>query len=60
MQLRYRCDGGAFNLQRLKSTSRTKLMTVRDMQYADDAAIVAGCAMELQEELSVTDAQFRG
>ena len=33
-------------------------MTVRDIQYTDDAVIVAGCAMELQEELSVTDEQF--
>ena len=33
-------------------------MTVRDMQYADDAAIAAGCAMEMQVELGVTDAQF--
>ena len=58
VQLRYRCDGGAFNLQRLKSTRKTKLMTVHDMQYADDAAIVAGAAMELQNELGVMEAQF--
>ena len=58
IRLRYRCDGGAFNLQRLKSTRNAKSLTVRDMQYADDAAIVAGCAVELQGELSETDAQF--
>ena len=28
------------------------------MQYADNAAIVPGCGVKLQEELSVTDAQF--
>ena len=55
-QLRYICDGGAFNLQRLGSSTNTKLMTVRDLQYADDAALVAGSDVELQEKLTVADA----
>ena len=53
-QFMYRCDGGAFNLQRLRSSRKTKLMTGQDMQYADKAALVAGSAVELQEQLSAS------
>ena len=58
VQLKYRVDGGVFKLQRLKSKRKIKLMTVQSMQYANGAVFVKGCAMELQEEVSVTDAQL--
>ena len=56
--VKYRCDGGAFRLQRLKAITKTKELIVRDLQYADDAAIVTRSLSELQEELSLTDTQF--
>ena len=56
--VKYRCGGGAFRLQRLKAITKTKELIVRDLQYADDAAIVTGSFRELQEELSLTDAQY--
>ena len=58
VHLRYRCDGGAFRLQRLKALRKTKKMIVRDMQYADDAAIITNNATELQHELELTDDQY--
>ena len=54
----YRCDGGAFELRRLKTITRTKQLVIRDTQYTDDAAIVNRSASELQDELSLTDAQY--
>ena len=53
-----RCDGGAFQLQKLKAITRTKKLVVRNLQYADDAAIMTLSVMELQEELSLTDTQY--
>ena len=58
IRVRYRCDGGAFRLARLKARGRTQQMVVRDLQYADDAAILARDSRELQEELALTDAQY--
>ena len=58
VRVRYRCDGGAFRLGRLRASGRTQQLVVRDLQYADDAAIVAKDSRELQEELSLTDAQY--
>lgn len=44
--LRYRFDGGLFNTQRLKAKTRVRYIT--DMQYADDCALLAESAEQLQ------------
>ena len=56
--LRYRFEGGAFNLQRLKARTRVSHSTIRDLQYADDAAIVCTNADELQRELNQKNAAY--
>ena len=58
VDLRYRFEGGAFNLQRLKARTRVSHSTVRDLQYADDAAIVCSNADELQRELDVQNIAY--
>ena len=58
VKLRYRCDGGAFRLQRLKARGRVSQVNVRDLQYADDAAVLARTPAELQAELTQTNTQF--
>ena len=58
VSLRYRFDGGAFNLQRLKARTRVSHSTVRDLQYADDAAIVCSSAEELQQELDIQNVAY--
>ena len=58
LRLRYRCDGGAFRLQRFKSVRKSKYLVVRDLQYADDAALVTGDPTELQRELNVKEAEY--
>lgn len=52
IDFRYRLDGGAFNLSRLRTRTRTSTATVRDLQYADDAAVVAHTAQALQATLN--------
>ena len=51
VRLRYRFDGGAFNLQRLRARGLVDYISVRDLQYADDAAVLAGGTGELQTEI---------
>ena len=58
VNLRYRMDGGAFRLQRLKARGKVHYLSVRDLQYADDAAILANGSAELQTELAKTNAQY--
>ena len=55
-RLRYRCDGGAFRLKRLKALRPTQQLVVRDLQCAEDEAIVARDSRGLQEELTLSDA----
>ncbi|CAE1315652.1 unnamed protein product [Acanthosepion pharaonis] len=38
IDLRYRLDGGVFNLARLRARSKTTMCWVRELQYADDNA----------------------
>ena len=47
VHLRYRCDGGAFRLQRLRAQRKTKPIIVRNYN-----------TNELQHELEVTDEQY--
>ena len=46
--IRYRTDGGAFNLRRLQSKTKTKLAILRDLLYADDCALLAHSLTEAQ------------
>ena len=58
VRLRYRFDGGAFNLQRLRARGLVDYVSVRDLQYADDAAVLAGGPEELQAEMTQTNRQY--
>ena len=58
VRLRYRCDGGAFNLQRLRAGGMVDYVSVRDLQYADDAAVLAGGPEELQTEMTLTNRKY--
>ena len=50
--VRYRTDGSLFNLSRLKAKSKTNEALIYDLQYADDAALVAPSASALQKGLT--------
>ena len=50
--IRYRLDGSLFNLRRLKSLTKTSQMLVRELLFADDAALVAHTEAALQRLVS--------
>ena len=52
-KLHKRFDKRLFNPKRLKAKSKVKKITVRDMLFADDAALVAQSAQDLQTLLSL-------
>ena len=58
IKLNYRFDGGVFNLQRLKARTKISSTAIRDLQYADDAAIVAQNEAELQEQLAIINEAY--
>ena len=58
VKLKYRLDGGAFNLQRLRAPTKVSHVALRDLQYADDAAVVAGNPEELQCQMHKTNIGF--
>jgi hypothetical protein len=61
IQITYRTDGGLFNTQRLKAKTKVNKALVRDLLYADDCAIVAHTADELQtltDRLSAATKRF--
>ena len=39
IQLKYRTDGGVFNLRRLKANTKVKIATLRELLFADDCAL---------------------
>ena len=47
--IRTRSDGKLFNLARLKSSTKTREICVRDLLYADDSALVSTDPEEIQE-----------
>ena len=46
--LHTRSDGRLFNPARLKAKRKVKKITIRDLLFADDAALVAHTAQDLQ------------
>jgi len=46
--IRYRMDGNVFNLRRLQARTRTQLQLVRELLFADDAALVTHTEESLQ------------
>jgi hypothetical protein len=49
IDIKYRFNGGLFNLHRLKAKTLTSLNRVTELQYADDNAIVAHSEEDLQK-----------
>ena len=47
--IRYRTDGGLFNLARLKSRQKVRSRFVTELQYADDIALLANTADAAQD-----------
>ena len=52
VKLHRRSDGHLFNPARLKTNSKIKQITVRDLLFADDAAVVSNSAQNLQTLLN--------
>ena len=52
VKLPTRSDGHLFNPARLKTNSKIKQITVRDLLFADDAAVVSNSAQNLQTLLN--------
>ena len=53
IDLCYRFDRSLFDLSKLKAKSKVSCTSFRELQYADDCALVAHSATELQEILNV-------
>ena len=49
--MRYRIDGGLFNLRRLRAITKTRTRYICDLQYADDCALLTHTPEQLQEIL---------
>ena len=49
IQLKYRTDGGVFNLRRLKSNTKLKVATPRELLFADDGALNSNTEAEMQQ-----------
>ncbi len=58
ISISYRCDGSVFNLARLKAKKKTTDTTVREFQYADDAAAVSHTETGLQTIVSSFNAAY--
>lgn len=57
MEVRYRFDGGLFNIRRLKAKTRTKFLT--DLQYADDCGLTSDSVENLQATLVTFDWAYK-
>ena len=49
IQLKYRTDGGVFNLRRLKAKTKVKVTTLRELLFADDCALNSNTEAEIQQ-----------
>ena len=49
IQLKYRTDGGVFNLRRLKAKTKVKVATLRELLFADDCALNSNTEAEMQQ-----------
>ena len=49
-----RSTGGLFNLSRLRAKTKTKRVLIRELLYADDAALVAHSEAHLQNCVNVS------
>ena len=47
IQLKYRTDGGVFNLRRLKAKTNVKVATLRELLFADDCALNSNTESEM-------------
>ena len=47
----HRADSGVFKLSRLTAKSKVKIVTIVDLKYADDCAVVAHSAQYIQNTL---------
>ena len=53
VDVRYRLDRNLFDLSKLKARTRTKMCNIKELQYADDAAIVAHSPEVLQHMIDI-------
>ena len=49
IQLKYRTDGGVFNLRRLKAKTKVTIATLRELLFADDCALNSNTETEMQQ-----------
>ena len=49
IQLKYKTDGGVFNLRRLKARTKVKVATLRELLFADDCALNSNTEVEMQQ-----------
>ena len=59
VQIEYRLDGNLFNLRRLQARTKTSSNQLVDLQYADDAAILAHTANSMQHTLDALSALYQ-
>ena len=52
VMIRFRSDGGIFNLQRLKARTNVSLLLLRELLFTDDCALIAYTEDELQSILN--------
>lgn len=50
--VRYRYDGGLFNLTRLRAATKSRVKFITELMYADDCALVSHSADQLQQILN--------
>jgi hypothetical protein len=53
LDVRYRTDGGLFNLRRRKSTTKCQVSHVCDLLFADDCALNASNAADMQRSMDL-------
>ena len=59
IQLEYRLDGSLFNIRRLKARTKTTVRQLVDLQYADDAALMAHTPESMQHILDTVSSLYQ-